>query len=267
MRVVFFFQKLRYLSPMKTLLRFLSSLSGCLSLLGTASGESFPDASSRDGELFFSLQRHKMVEEQLRSPGRGLKNDRVLESMRRVPRHLLIPQEIRPLAYSDRPLPIGYGQTISQPFIVGFMTEKLDPQPGDRVLEIGTGSGYQAAVLAELVDKVYTIEIVPELARQAAKDLADLGYKNVFVRKGDGFQGWPEEAPFDAIIVTCAPENVPPPLVAQLKEGGKMIIPVGGASQSLFLFTKRDGQLHQQAVLPVRFVPMTGPSLAPGGSN
>ena len=153
----------------------------------------------------------------------------------------------------------AYGQTISQPYIVAFMTEHLDPKPTDRVLEIGTGSGYQAAVLAELVEEVYTIEIVEPLAQRAAADLKRLGYTNVYVRAGDGYQGWPEAAPFDAIIVTCAPEQVPQPLVDQLKEGGWMIIPVGPVGdQELVLLRKQDGRLDERAVLPVRFVPMTG---------
>jgi protein-L-isoaspartate(D-aspartate) O-methyltransferase len=156
-------------------------------------------------------------------------------------------------------LPIGYDQTISQPYIVAFMTGQLDPQPMDRVLEIGTGSGYQAAVLAQLVAEVYTIEIVEALAQRAEADLKRLGYTNIHVRAGDGCQGWPEAAPFDAIIVTCAPEKVPPPLVEQLKDGGRMIIPVGPmGDQELVLLRKRGEQLEQRAVLSVRFVPMTG---------
>ena len=159
----------------------------------------------------------------------------------------------------DYPLPIGHGQTISQPYIVAFMTEQLEPKPTDRVLEIGTGSGYQAAVLAELVAQVYTIEIIEELAQRAAADLKRLGYTNVHVRAGDGYQGWAEAAPFDAIIVTCAPEHVPQPLIDQLKEGGRMIIPVGRVwNQELVLLRKRGGKLEQHAVLPVSFVPMTG---------
>ena len=162
-------------------------------------------------------------------------------------------------AYADYPLPIGQGQTISQPYIVAFMTEQLEPKPTDRVLEIGTGSGYQAAVLAEMVAEVYTIEIIEELAQRAAADLKRLGYTNVNVRAGDGYQGWAEAAPFDAIIVTCAPEHVPQPLIDQLKEGGRMIIPIGRAwNQELVLLRKRGGKLEQHAVLPVSFVPMTG---------
>ncbi|HPY29587.1 MAG TPA: protein-L-isoaspartate(D-aspartate) O-methyltransferase [Verrucomicrobiota bacterium] len=200
-----------------------------------------------------------MVREQLQSGDRGITNARVLAAMRKVPRHELVPERVRSAAYEDTPLPIGYGQTISQPYIVAFMTEQLDPQPTDRVLEIGTGSGYQAAVLAELVQTVYTIEIVEPLAERAKADLQRLGCTNVFVRAGDGYQGWPEAAPFDAIIVTCAPEDVPRPLVKQLKDGGRMIIPVGSfGAQNLVLLRKRGTQLERRAVLPVRFVPMTG---------
>ncbi len=184
----------------------------------------------------------------------------VLAVMREVPRHEFVPEAQRPFAYADSALPIGHGQTISQPFIVAFMTEQLAPRPGDRVLEIGTGSGYQAAVLARLVREVFTIEIVEPLGRRAAADLARLGFPNVQVRMGDGYLGWPEAAPFDAIIVTCAPEAVPAPLVAQLREGGRMIIPVGpqGGPQQLYRLEKRGGRLEQTAVLPVAFVPMTG---------
>ena len=204
-------------------------------------------------------ERKLMVREQLSGPGRDITHARVLAVMEKVPRHELVPERLRSLAYSDQPLPIGYDQTISQPFIVAFMTAQLDPQPTERVLEIGTGSGYQAAVLAELAREVYTIEIVPPLAQRAESDLKRLGYTNVFVRTGDGYQGWPEAAPFDAIIVTCAPENVPQPLVNQLRDGGRMIIPVGPAgNQELVLLKKRGDKLETKAVLPVRFVPMTG---------
>jgi protein-L-isoaspartate(D-aspartate) O-methyltransferase len=203
--------------------------------------------------------RRQMVAEQLCGPGRGLTNARVLEVMRQVPRHEFLPPAYRQDACQDTALPIGHGQTLSQPFIVGFMTEKLDPQTTDRVLEIGTGSGYQAAVLASLVKEVYTIEIIPELARRAEADLRRLGCTNVQVRAGDGYQGRPDKAPFDAIIVTCAPDKVPQPLVEQLKDGGRMIIPVGpDGEQHLVLLTKTRGKLEQRAVLPVRFVPMTG---------
>ena len=207
----------------------------------------------------FAAARRRMVEQQLAGPGRDLTNARVLAVMGQVPRHEFVPMNFRAQAYDDRPLPIGNGQTISQPFIVAFMTEKLDPQPTDKVLEIGTGSGYQAAVLSELVSHVYTIEIIEPLARRAEADLKRLGYMNVLVRAGDGYQGWPEAAPFDAIIVTCAPEHVPQPLANQLKEGGRMIIPVGPAGdQELFLLRKKGDRVERRAILPVRFVPMTG---------
>jgi protein-L-isoaspartate(D-aspartate) O-methyltransferase len=178
--------------------------------------------------------------------------------MGRVPRHEFVPAELRRRAYDDGPLSIGYNQTISQPYIVAFMTEQLEPQPTDRVLEIGTGSGYQAAVLAELAGEIYTIEIVDALAQRAGADLKRLGYVNINLRGGDGCQGWPEAAPFDAIIVACAPEQVPQPLVEQLRDGGRMIIPVGPmGDQELMLLHKQDGRLEKSAVLPVRFVPMT----------
>ena len=200
-----------------------------------------------------------MIREQLVGAGRNITNARVLAVMEKVPRHEFVPEQQRNRAYEDRALPIGYDQTISQPYIVAFMTEQLDPQPTDRVLEIGTGSGYQAAVFAQLVAEVYTIEIIEPLAQRAEADLKRLGYTNIRVRAGDGCQGWPEAAPFDAIIVTCAPEQVPPPLVEQLRDGGRMIIPVGPiGDQELVLLCKRGEQLEQRAVLSVRFVPMTG---------
>jgi protein-L-isoaspartate(D-aspartate) O-methyltransferase len=181
----------------------------------------------------------------------------VLAAMAKVPREEFIPAGQRGEAYSDGPLPIGHGQTISQPYIVAFMTEQLRPKPSDRVLEIGTGSGYQAAILAELVSEVYSIEIVAPLAKNAEGTLQRLGYKNVHVKTGDGYKGWPEAAPFDAIIVTCAPDNVPQTLVAQLKDDGRMVIPVGDRfAQELYLLEKTNGQLKQSATLPVRFVPM-----------
>jgi len=197
-----------------------------------------------------------MVERQLNP--RGIKDERVLEAMAKVPREEFIPADERSDAYEDGPLPIGYDQTISQPYIVAFMTEQLRPKPSDRVLEIGTGSGYQAAILAELVADVYTIEIVEPLATTAEATLQRLGYKNVHLMVGDGYRGWPEEAPFDAIIVTCAPGKVPQPLVDQLKDDGRMVIPVGERfAQQLYLLEKKNGQLKESATLPVRFVPMT----------
>jgi protein-L-isoaspartate(D-aspartate) O-methyltransferase len=212
----------------------------------------------------FVLARQRMVAEQLAGPGRNITNAAVLTAMRKVPRHEFVPEGLRAAAYQDGPLPIGYDQTISQPYIVAFMTEQLEPKSTDKVLEIGTGSGYQAAVLAELVAQIYTIEIIEELAKRAATDLKRLGYTNVYVRAGDGYKGWPEAAPFDSIIVTCAPEEVPPPLIAQLKDGGRMIVPVGPLwRQELVMFRKHGAALERRAVLPVRFVPMTGRSQKP----
>jgi protein-L-isoaspartate(D-aspartate) O-methyltransferase len=207
----------------------------------------------------FAPARRHMVTDQLSGRGRGITNARVLAAMGKAPRHEFIPDGLRSRAYQDCALPIGYGQTISQPYIVAFMTEQLQPRRSDRILEIGTGSGYQAAVLAELVHQVYTIEIVEPLGKRAAADLQRLGYTNVFVRTGDGYKGWRDAAPFDAIIVTCAPENVPAPLVEQLKDGGRLIIPVGPPlNQQLVLLRKQNNQLERQNVLSVRFVPMTG---------
>ena len=228
-----------------------------LALAGCNSRSTFH--ANNDAASDFAAARRRMVEEQLQAPGRDIKNPRVLAALAAVPRHEFVPVAYRGLAYEDHPLPIGHGQTISQPYIVAFMTEQLDPRPTDRVLEIGTGSGYQAAVLAMLVKEVCSIEIVEPLARRASADLQRLGYQNVKVRAGDGYQGWPELAPFDAIIVTCAPDHVPQPLIQQLKDGGRMMIPVGtSADQKLFLLSKTGNEIKQYAVLPVRFVPMTG---------
>jgi protein-L-isoaspartate(D-aspartate) O-methyltransferase len=189
----------------------------------------------------------------------GVTNERVLRAMRETPRHEFVPQNQRQYAYYDMALPIGDGQTISPPFIVAYMTQEIDPQPSDRVLEIGTGSGYQAAILSPLVKDVYTIEIVEPLGRRADRTLKRLEYKNVFTRIGDGYQGWPEAAPFDKIIVTCSPEKVPQPLVDQLRDGGLMIVPVGERyQQNLYLFRKEAGELKSEALRPTLFVPMTG---------
>jgi len=202
-------------------------------------------------------ERQRMVQEQLMS--RGVRDERVLAAMNKVPREEFVPQDSRAASYTDQPLPIGYGQTISQPYIVAFMTEQLRPKPSDRVLEVGTGSGYQAAILAELVAEVYSVEIVEPLAKNAEATLQRLGCKNVHVKIGDGYKGWPETAPFDAIIVTCAPDKVPQPLIDQLRDGGRMVIPVGDRfAQELYLLEKKNGQLKQSATLPVRFVPMAG---------
>jgi len=198
--------------------------------------------------------------------GRGALSERVMEALRRVPRHRLVPQAEQGSAYRNAPLAIGLGQTISQPFIVALMTDLLDVKAGDRVLEVGTGSGYQAAVLAELGAKVYTIEILEPLAREAAARLAELGYKSIVTRVGDGYRGWPEHAPFDSIIVTAAAREVPAPLVEQLKPGGKLVIPVGesGGAQTLWLIEKQaDGKTARRQILAVRFVPLTGEGQKP----
>jgi protein-L-isoaspartate(D-aspartate) O-methyltransferase len=207
----------------------------------------------------FSLQREQMVRQ---IEARGVRNPDLLRVMRTTPRHLFVPLDLQFRAYEDRPLPIGYGATISQPYIVALMTELLGPARNHRVLEIGTGSGYQAAVLAQLVDHVYTIEIVPELARSAEQTLRRLGYSNVTVRQGDGYRGWPEEAPFPLVILTASPPEIPQTLIDQLARGGRLIAPVGSlGSQELVLIEKRaDGTLHRRSVGPVAFVPMK-----PGG--
>ena len=206
-------------------------------------------------ESDFAAERQRMVERQLKA--RDIKDARVLAAMGKVPREAFVPPESRDASYEDGPLPIGYDQTISQPYIVAFMTEQLRLKPSDRVLEIGTGSGYQAAILAELVSEVYSVEIVEPLARAAEATLQRLGYKNVDVKIGNGYKGWREAAPFDAIIVTCAPDKVPQPLIDQLKDGGRMVIPVGERfAQQLYLLEKKNGQLKESVTLPVRFVPM-----------
>jgi len=198
----------------------------------------------------------EMVDEQLRA--RGIRDPRVLDAMTRVPRHAFVPAAGRDEAYGDHPLPIGHGQTISQPYIVAFMSEALRLEPTHRVLEIGTGSGYQAAVLGELAGEVYTIEIIPELAESARKTLIENGYANVTVRTGNGYLGWPEHAPYDRIMVTAAPDAVPPALVEQLKVGGLMAIPVGTGIQELRILRRTATGLETIDTLPVRFVPMTG---------
>jgi len=191
----------------------------------------------------------------------GIRDERVLAAMSKVRRHMFIPETHRDLrdAYGDYPCPIGHDQTISQPYIVAYMTEKINAKPGEKVLEIGAGSGYQAAVLAECGAEVYSMELIPELAQHARATLADEGYKKVHVLTGDGYKGWPEHRPFDAIIVACAPENMPQALVDQLKEGGRMILPLGTGFQRLIILRKEDGKIIQEDDLPVRFVPMVRP--------
>jgi protein-L-isoaspartate(D-aspartate) O-methyltransferase len=203
----------------------------------------------------FAVKRQKMVAEQIRA--RGVTDPKVIEAMVKVERHMFVPAEYAERAYDDGPLPIGYGQTISQPYIVAYMTEILQPGSSDRILEIGTGSGYQAAILARICSHVYTIEVIPQLGERAKNLLAVLGFENISVRIGDGYQGWPEHAPFDAIIVTCAPTHIPKALQEQLREGGRMIIPVGDRYvQELVLLEKIDGKMKKKSVLPVMFVPM-----------
>jgi protein-L-isoaspartate(D-aspartate) O-methyltransferase len=202
------------------------------------------------------IRRMDMVKSQIEA--RGVADSLVIKAMLKVPRDKFVPEPLQALAYSDSPLPIGEDQTISQPYIVAYMTEALRLKPQDKVLEIGTGSGYQAAVLAEMVDSVFTIEIIESLGKSAEARLQHLGYKNIVVKIGDGYQGWEEEAPFDAIIVTAAPEEIPPPLLEQLKEGGRLVIPVGVEYQELVRITKTSDGFIKESLLPVRFVPMTG---------
>jgi len=204
----------------------------------------------------FTVERHRMVDEQLIT--REIKSEAVLDAMRNVPRHLFLPENMQNYAYEDNPIPIGWGQTISQPYIVAYMTEQIEVITDMKILEIGTGSGYQAAVLAYLGCQVFTIELVEQLAEGAKRVLEMLGYNGVKVRQGNGYSGWTEEAPFDAVIVTAAPESIPETLTSQLKTGGKMIIPVGGiySVQSLLLVRKMEGRLTTEDLLPVRFVPM-----------
>lgn len=202
----------------------------------------------------FETLRKNMVKTQIEA--RGIKDRRVLEALLKVERHRFVPEELKAFSYDDRPLPIGEGQTISQPYIVALMTELLELKGDEKVLEIGTGSGYQAAILAELAKEVYTIEIIEVLAKKAEKILKELGYKNVYVKVGDGYLGWPEKSPFDAIIVTCAPKEIPKSLLEQLKEGGRLVIPVGEFFQSLKLVIKRKNKIYIKDILPVAFVPM-----------
>lgn len=246
---------------------FIRKVVGCVLAMAGAlapAGESTIQAQAQDS---FEPQRKRMVEEiaalareTRRETGRASLAERVMEAMAKVPRHEFVPSTERRNAYANRPLPIGMGQTISQPFIVALMTDFMEVRPGDRVLEIGTGSGYQAAVLAELAGTVYTVEIVESLAREAQERLRRLGYRNVVTRIGDGYLGWPEQAQFDAIMVTAAPRDVPQPLLDQLKPGGRLVVPVGGqsAGQSLLLMEKQsDGTVTRRTVLAVRFVPLT----------
>jgi protein-L-isoaspartate(D-aspartate) O-methyltransferase len=231
-----------------------------LAMMMVAGGLASAAAQAADAprDARYETARERMVEQDLR--GRGIRDPRVLDAMRRVPRERFVPEARRDQAHDDQPLPIGHGQTISQPYIVAYMTEALALRGDEKVLEIGTGSGYQAAVLAELAHSVYSIEIVEPLAAQAQQVLGELGYRNLHLRVGDGYAGWPEAAPFDAIMVTAAPDHVPQPLLEQLKVGGRMIIPVGEArarSQQLRLIERGEQGYSQRYVLPVRFVPLT----------
>ncbi len=212
-------------------------------------------------ETVQSSRRLRMVDAQIAA--RGIHDGRVLGAMRDVPRHLFVPETVRDQAYEDYPLPIGAQQTISQPYIVALMTSLLELEGGEKVLEIGTGSGYQAAVLSRLAGEVYTVEILEPLALTAQKTIGDLGYGNIHFRVGDGYAGWPEAAPFDGILVTAAPEKIPQPLLDQLKVGGKMVIPVGSFFQDLLVLTKTATGVEKRNVIPVRFVPMTGEAQKP----
>jgi protein-L-isoaspartate(D-aspartate) O-methyltransferase len=204
----------------------------------------------------FAVQRDAMVDEQIRA--RGIEAPAVLNAMRKVPRHQFVPPAVRHMAYNDHPLPIGSGQTISQPYIVAYMTEAAEISPREKVLEIGTGSGYQAAILGEVAREVYTIEIIPELAERARNTLAELGYANVHAKAGNGYLGWPEHAPFDAILVTAAPDQVPQALVDQLALGGRMVVPVGDIVQDMMIIERTRNGVIERRTIPVRFVPMTG---------
>jgi protein-L-isoaspartate(D-aspartate) O-methyltransferase len=229
---------------------------GCTSPMFPSRNESSQKSASPDQEQQFLQLRLRMVGDQLQA--RDVKDERVLNAMRKVPRHRFVPGDLAGAAYADNPLPLILGQTISQPYIVGYMTQALELRGGERVLEIGTGSGYQAAVLAELAAEVYTVEILPELSAMAQSTLDSLGYKNIRLRCGDGYAGWPEAAPFDRIMVTAAPDHIPPPLIDQLKPGGKMILPVGSGDQDLVLVQKDQHGFSSRVTIPVRFVPMTG---------
>jgi len=223
-------------------------------------GGAMTDTPDEEPDVFHAARR-RMVSEQIER--RGVRDQRVLEAMRRVPRHLFVPLALTERAYEDHPLPIGEGQTISQPYIVAFMTEAARVSPGDRVLEIGTGSGYQAAVLSAIGARVWSIEILPGLAGSARRALKESGFPDVEVRTGDGFRGWPQEAPFDAVLVTAAPVEIPAPLLEQLKTGGRLIIPVGSGSQELIRVTRTENGYERETLLPVRFVPMTGEARQP----
>ncbi len=237
-------------------------LSVAIPAFSACKSESAARADADSLQAGYARSRTRMVETQIIP--RGISDTAVLEALLRVPRHLFVPKDIRRQAYADHPLPIGENQTISQPYIVALMTELPRIDSTSRVLEIGTGSGYQAAILGELAGEVYTIEIVGPLAERSGRLLDSLGYRNVHVRCGDGYAGWPEQAPFDAIIVTCAPPEIPQPLIEQLADGGRLVAPVGTFWQELILIEKADGELSRSSVIPVRFVPMTGEGVRSG---
>jgi protein-L-isoaspartate(D-aspartate) O-methyltransferase len=257
-------RKLWYTSQDCSLFGFPGEMNACLylTLILAASGlvscldPAFNRSPMTRNEEGFAQERRRMVQEQIIA--RGVRDSRVIAAMEKVPRHLFIPEENRRVSYEDGPVPIGHGQTISQPYIVALMTESLELKPGDKVFEVGTGSGYQAAVLEELGCETFTIEIIPELAQFAAENLRRAGYDAVKVKTGDGYRGWGEFAPFDAIIVTCAPEDIPGALTEQLKEGGRIVVPVGPENriQELILVRKVKGELVRRSLAPVRFVPM-----------
>jgi protein-L-isoaspartate(D-aspartate) O-methyltransferase len=242
--------------PARVVAATLLTLGACGSPEPPAVEPAQPPAAMASAPAARAEEREAMVREQIEA--RGVRDARVLAALRRVPRHRFVPPEQAPYAYQDRPLRIGWDQTISQPYIVAFMTAALELSGDERVLEIGTGSGYQAAILAECAAEVWSIEIVAPLAERARRTLGDSGYARVHLRTGDGYAGWPEAAPFDAIVVTAAPDHVPQPLLDQLADGGRMILPVGGFDQELLLIERRGAQLTRRSVLPVRFVPMTG---------
>jgi protein-L-isoaspartate(D-aspartate) O-methyltransferase len=223
-------------------------------LIAAVQGSTMPPL--RPGAELRTQERECMVKTQIES--RGIHDRAVLAAIQAVPRHVFVPSDVSPLAYNDSPLPIGNNQTISQPYIVAFMTNAARLKPTDKVLEVGTGSGYQAAVLGELANEVYTVEIVKPLAQRAEEVLKKLNYKNIHTRLADGYQGWPEAAPFDVIFITAAPDHIPQPLIDQLRVGGRFILPVGGGSQHLLRLTKTADGLEQESLLPVSFVPMTG---------
>ncbi len=231
---------------------------GCQEPVSIHNTDNLRTSSVNSSQSYIS-ERTKMINEQIIA--RGIKDEKIINAFHKIERHLFVPDKYRDKAYGDHPLPIGEGQTISQPYIVAFMTHVLNLSSTDKVLEIGTGSGYQAAILGELSNHVFSIEINEPLGRRAGILLKELGYQNIKVKVGDGYKGWKEHAPFDAIIVTCAPTHVPEPLKAQLKEGGRMVIPVGKAyNQKLVYLKKQDGKLKQMSEIPVRFVPMVDPS-------